>query len=343
MRLFLTTIIVALLTLNLSAQTKPPAGGGGTAATCPPAIPITAGEFTVHVRGNECTEDLANADPAIVSKQMPNRRINGADKVTFAAAPTISLVGRGLNYEHAIEGCNKLSNYFTPRFYHLPPQVIGADTVRMTEFDPTKALWTTMQYTVSNPSSEVGVIDWNVTFVPTDPSIYCSDYLALFFASYMPFTTDAKLYFLGKTAAGAPETWIAQTIPYPGKSVMHEADSALPVDPAPASTFGYGVDYKTQLAAFDWPRYTVPMYCAVTTSQNMVYQIMFDTTDVRLTGFRFSVKTSGEGTPAQDWQYVLRNPVAGQQRGLRARVIFRPYQAATFEHDCRAAYAAWVP
>ncbi len=325
-----------------STPTKPPSGGGaGTPAptNCPPPTRLTVGTFRVDFRGNECTEYLLGAPPSTIAKQMPNLEINGAMNAFLGTA---DLVNRGLNYEHVIHGCNSPNNYFTPRLNHFPMQLIGTDQVRMTEFDVAWKLWTNIEYRVSQPTPGVGRIDRVTTYVPEDAAIFCSPYFVAFHANYMPFTTDAKLYFLGKTAASAPETWMALAIAAPGISVMHEADTALPVDSAPANSYGYAIDYKGQLKTLDWPRYTQPFYCTVTTSTNTVLQMMFDSTATRFTGMRFQVQTGGEGTPAQDWQDVIRNPVAHQQYIFRARAELRPYNPATFESECRDAYAAWM-
>jgi hypothetical protein len=171
-------------------------------------------------------------------------------------------------------------------------------------------------------------------------------YVALMFASYMPITSDAGLYFYGIPSAGAPETWLRGDTPNPGGSFLHTAASPLPVDPAPAQNYGFATTYKGNLASVAYPRYTQPFYCDAQTATNTVWQMMFDRSwtvedEIRFTQFKWNVK-NGVGPPAWDWQYVVHYVVAGQTYGFRARASARPRLASgTIEAECAAEDAAW--
>ena len=334
-------VAVLVGSVVLSAQTK----GTGTTQTktpLPPPVHIDAIEVSADIRGNEGTEGLTN-----LPKTMPAATINGVNNLFLATAPGVDQVTRSwMNCEHTIAGFDTINDWFTCRLPHMPPIAVDGQTATMSELDPAWNEDVTLTYQAVFPR----YIDLHATFTPHDATLFTNaagygGYAVQMFASYMPQTTDVGLYTLCVPSVGAPEQWCRLSMNPPGGSWFHVNASALPVDPAPASTFGFATTYKGNLKSVDYPRYRQPYYCGHITSTNMVYEIMFDRTfsatdQIRLTQFLWSVK-DGVGNPAWDWQYVINHIVSGVTYGFNARMAVYPYDAATFQSSCQTEFAIY--
>ena len=79
-----------------------------------------------------------------------------------------------------------------------------------------------------------------------------------------------------------------------------------------------------------------------TTDDTMVYIMMFDQRDsIRFAMWNFYRDEAGQPdahSPAWDWQFVIRNPVVGQQYGYRARVVYKPFAG---REDVAGEYRRW--
>jgi len=335
-------VIAVLCGVSLSGQTK---GTGITppkSVPLPPPVHIDAIEISADIRGNEGTEGLTN-----LPKTMPQATINGINNLFVVAAPSVDQVTRSwMNCEHDIAGFDTINDWFTCRLPHMPPIAVDGQTVTMSEFDPAWQEDLTLTYQAVFPR----YIDLHATFVPHDAALFTNaagfgGYAVQMFASYMPQTTDVGIYTLCIPSAGASEQWCRLNMADSGGSWLHVNASALPVDPAPANTYGFATTYKGNLKSVDYPRYIQPFYCGHITSTGMVYEIMFDRTvtatdQIRFTQYKWLVKSEA-GTPAWDWQYVITQLVSGATYGFNARVAVFPYDAATFQASCQAEFAIY--
>ena len=74
----------------------------------------------------------------------------------------------------------------------------------------------------------------------------------------------------------------------------------------------------------------------------MVYIMMFDRREsIRFAMWNFYRDETGQPdvhSPAWNWQFVIRNPVVGQQYGYRARVVYKPWAG---REDVAREYQRW--
>ena len=286
---------------------------------------------------------------AILTKSDNGGTLSGLHNLYHIVTPTQNaFYFGGLNFEHflrprdqgALNEKDTSSCFYTPR---KPPQTLEKLDDRTVRLSKRAA---------DDPCFPV---DWSITYHIEGHSVRMSIHLHVvdatpfyglmgtFFASYMQTMAELYFRFRGVTGPSQPVQWIVD----PGTPMngftsggifMHRDASQLTYPPMNASM---------HFDAYDYPRFTVPMYCAQS-KNGMMYGIAFNKSysaaeEVRLVAFRWQVKDVNDPNqwkPALDWEWWVRNPQSGGDYDLEALMFWMPSQNVD---DCLAQYLNWVP
>lgn len=192
--------------------------------------------------------------------------------------------------------------------------------------------------------SAAGQVDLDFRCTPTTVDLYSQGFAAMMWASYMNRALDRKIRFWGKEGgrAGWVEFGTGTGSDIEVGTVAHADATALPFEEG-AQTLN--------LVAHPEKTFVTPFYYGLldgdhdlkTKDDTLLYLVLFDQTDsIRFAMWNFIRNDEGRPdthSPAWDWQYVIRNPMAGQHYGYRARVVVKPF---TGEEQVWEEYRRWI-
>jgi hypothetical protein len=248
----------------------------------------------------------------------------------------------GLNFEHILNGTarDKAINRFTPRLDRCSVNRLGdaAASIVHAAADSAWGIDSEMRYVFSGGDA----IDLAFTACPREDR-FPLGYVAFMWASYMNRTRERRIHFYGEI--DGEEEWISFGDPTPGGfetgTVSAVGVPNLPYEEG-AETLNIVEDARK--------KFVYPFYYGLvdgdgqleTTDDTMVYIMMFDQRDsIRFAMWNFYRDEAGQPdahSPAWDWQFVIRNPVVGQQYGYRARVVYKPFAG---REDVAGEYRRW--
>jgi len=236
----------------------------------------------------------------------------------------------GFNFEHIFDGQDA---GFSPRGGKLSLWRFGEQSVGLYRApeDCPYGLESMTRFTLVAPN----YIDVEFTAVPRKAK-YASDYIGMFWASYINNPRDRAINFLGRDTddAKSPSRWITATSP------AHDDQSTHVAGFEPAVWKSVDTQKWPGLAAhFSKYQFDAPFYFGRV--RNMVWVYMFDSKAISDTQtLRFSQSPTGGGdlNPAWDFHVVVRSYKVDQPFSWRARCIYKPYVSAA---DVLKEYLTW--
>jgi len=248
----------------------------------------------------------------------------------------------GLNFEHILNGAarDKGINQFMPRRDRCSIRRLGEAAVSVLHAaeDSTWGIESEMRYALSGGDA----IDLTFSACAREER-FPLGYVAFMWASYMNRTRERRIHFYGEV--DGQEGWVSFGDETPGGFETGTVSAAgvpdLPYEEG-AETLNVIENARK--------KFVYPFYYGLvdgdgrleTTDDTMVYVMMFDQRDpVRFAMWNFHRDVRGQPdphSPAWDWQFVIRNPVAGRQYGYRARVVYKPFAGC---EDVAGEYQRW--
>lgn len=230
----------------------------------------------------------------------------------------------GFNLEHFFGG-DFLEELFEPREHPMVLWKVDDQTVKLYQPpDSRSKVESTHTFRMVPPH----YIDIEVELTYHDLTLFRHGYAGTFWASYINKPESKSMHFWGTHKERPEPHWAEWYSPRHGYQSTH-----LHVDDVFEPFF---VDnFNTTLANhFSDFRYIDPFYYGI--RQCMVFAIFFDRTE----GVRFSQSPTGggEGNPAWDHYFLIRDPKVGQPYSYRGRLMYKPYVSA---EDIRTEYQAW--
>lgn len=251
---------------------------------------------------------------------LPDHRAgyNGLASLTHAKQPKNLFVPpyAGLNFEHIHDGTTRhLKNKFEPRIFPMELRVIDQHTVEL--YQAPTGHWMLESCGRYRLLAE-GVIEYTFECIPRRVN-YANDYIGLFWASYIDQPESKAIHFPGRRSDEKPPgDWITATSPSHGVHSTHPNN--FDENPAPV----FDKSFPLTLANHPSPyRYRKPFYYGV--SHGMAFTQIFRNKDN--IWFAQSPSGGGNGNPAWDFQWFIRNPVANQAYGFVMRAAFQPYKS----------------
>lgn len=268
---------------------------------------LTRGDVSIIVVDNEAL-DLSD---------LPGHRAgyNGVASLTHRSHQTNLFVPSiaGLNFEHIHDGTAVgLKEKFEPRKFPMQLRRINEYTVEVYQA-PTGnwKLESCGRYSLLKD----GTIEYTFECIPR-ANDYRKGYIGLFWASYIDKPEDKSIRFRGRSKnTTQPATWIKAITPRHGVASTHgSAKNDVPLDvdsDFPLTLVGNQSTYE----------YVEPWYYGV--SHGMAIAFMFRPQDN--IWFAQSPSGGGNGNPAWDFQWFIRDVTIGKLYGFTMRVACVPF------------------
>jgi len=240
----------------------------------------------------------------------------------------------GLNLEHYFDARARHEDdtvFFEPRHVPMALRRAGDNAVELyqaaTPFYGVES-WT--RFTVSAPH----YIDMTYRCIPRKDG-FVGGFMGVFWASYINAPADKSIYFLQAGSSLEQPRWVQYCTQVHGhaSTVVHETDTF-------SAEFGEGEG--SLFEDFSPLRYAEPFYYGLFHDHVLIF--IFERGPV----VRFSHSPSGGGAtpagddtnPAWDFQLIVPGVTAGQECGLRMRLVYKPWAGrADVLAEVRNAYA----
>ena len=222
----------------------------------------------------------------------------------------------GLNFEHIHDGTNQPRELlYEPR--NAPMELRAIDEFTAELYQPPTPHWG-LESCQRFRLLEDGAIDLLIECIPRKAA-FRNGYIGLFWASYIHRPESTDIHFLGRADGdkGGEVRWVRGATPAHGVDAVH-------LSATDDRTFAHDADFPLSLVfnRSRW-RFDEPWYFGV--SNGMAYAQMFRPGDgVRLTQ---SPSGGGNGNPAWDFQFFIRQPQVGQVYRFNARAAYLPYRS----------------
>ncbi|MGI6459374.1 MAG: hypothetical protein ACOX5J_04640 [Candidatus Hydrogenedentales bacterium] len=272
------------------------------------------------------TELQTGALTAVIGDNEPmgehhRRRYNGVFALATperAESPFVPMFS-GLNLEHYFDAQARTDNdavFFEPR--HVPMELRRIDDNAVELYQATTPFygvesWT--RFTLSGPRH----IDMTFRCIP-HKNEFIGGFMGVFWASYINAPADKSLYFLQAGSTLDKPQWVQYCTQAHGhaSTVVHQADTFRA---QPGQSTGSLFEELSPL------RYAEPFYYGLFRDHVLIF--IFE----RGPTVRFSHSPSGAGPtpagddthPAWDFQLIVPDVVAGQEYGLRMRLVYKPW------------------
>lgn len=280
-------------------------------------VTISAGELTAIIGDNE-------------PRDGQRAGYNGVQSLTSEHCPDNLFVPgiAGINLEHLLDGRDLPDRdaYFEPRRQPMELERLDEQSAMLHQSaTPTLGVQSMATFWLRVPH----YLDIELRMVLREPSL-TFDYLLGFWASYVNAPEQRGMHFLGRPRSEpVGEAWLELNTPAHNE---RSTASHVDVDPElPTRLSMPSLAYSYSELAF-----TRPFFYG--RRRNMVFALMFDDAEqVRLT---HSPTGGGQGNPAWDFQWVLREPVVNHEYVLRARALYKPWVRAD---DIWREFQSWDP
>jgi hypothetical protein len=315
--LFLAALLVLLFCPSTArGDSAPPEGSPAMppqpASTSP--ITLTAGDLTATFADNEAFGP--------VHKQ----RYNGIASIVHPAATGGLFVPdyAGFNLEHLFGG-ELLEELFEPRLYPMILSQVDDKTVRLYQPPTPRSKVESVHLFRMAPSN---CIDVTVTLTLQDLSAFKHGYAGAFWANYIDKPDNKAIRFWGTCPDKQDPHWVEAYSEEHGVKSAHTFFHET-FEPYFAPNFN-----ATLANHFSGNKYIEPFFFGL--RGKMVYALFFDRTE----GIRFSQSPTGggNGNPAWDHYFIVRNPEIGKPYSYRARVLYKPFVS---NEDVREEWKAW--
>ena len=256
---------------------------------------------------------------AIDLSRLPNHRAgySGVAKLTHAKQPRNLFVPgiAGLNFEHIHDGTtNGLKEKFEPRKFPMQLRIIDEFTVEL--YQPPTGNWK-LESCGRYRLLKDGTIEYSFECRPRELK-YKNDFIGLFWASYIHQPEDKAIFFYGRKAGSKDTVRLIKGItPKHGVQSTHrpKGGSRLP-----------SIDANFPLTLVNHPssfEYDQPWYYGV--SRKMAVVQMFRPHDK--IWLAQSPSGGGNGIPAWDFQWFIRQPKLDQTYGFVMRLAYLPFES----------------
>jgi hypothetical protein len=222
----------------------------------------------------------------------------------------------GLNFEHIHDGTKQPRELlYEPR--NAPMELRAIDEFTAELYQPTTPHWG-LESCQRFRLLEDGTIDLTIECVPRKAA-FRNGYVGLFWASYIHRPESTDVHFLGRAEEdrAGDARWVRATTPAHGVQAVHQS-------PTDYRAFAHDADFPMTLV-FNRSRWLFeePWYFGV--SNGMAYVQMFRPGDeVR---FAQSPSGGGNGNPAWDFQFFIRQPQVGRVYPFNVRAAYVPYRS----------------
>ncbi len=322
------SVVLGAAVISLTAQTPSDASGVTSLTNRGVSYKTVDAHFAKLTRG-DISIIVVDNEPLNLN-DLPGHRAgyNGVASLTHRShqanlfVPSIA----GLNFEHIHDGTAVgLKEKFEPRKFPMQLRRINEYTVEVYQA-PTGnwKLESCGRYCLLKD----GTIEYTFECIP-HANQFAKGYIGLFWASYIDKPEDKSIHFRGRPRnTTQPATWIKATTPRHGVASTHEsANNNIPldVDPDfPLTLVGNQSNYE----------YVDPWYYGV--SHGLAIAFMFRPQDN--IWFAQSPSGGGDGNPAWDFQWFIRDVIIGKSYGFTMRAACIPFRGldalieATSEH-----------
>jgi hypothetical protein len=289
---------------------------GRTSLTLPDVRFEVPDQHYVVVRRGPITMLIVD-NAAIDIPKLPNHRAgyNGVAKLTHDEQPQNLFVPgiAGLNFEHIHDGTRAgLKEKFEPRACPMELRIIDEFTVEL--YQPATANWH-LESCGRYQLREDGTIEYSFECIPRRNE-YHHNFIGLFWASYINTPDDKSITFRGRLAGSSDgPDWIVATTPRHGVASTHPSENA---DALPVIDADFPLTLVNHPSTFE---YSEPWYYGV--NGNMAFLQAFRSTDQ--IWFAQSPTGGGNGNPAWDFQWFIRDPVVGSAYGFTMRAAYVPF------------------
>lgn len=280
-------------------------------------VSISAGDLTAAIGDNE-------------PRPGQHAGYNGVQALTSVHCPDNLFVPglAGINLEHLLDGRDlpDRDHYFEPRRQPMELEQISEQSALLHQnATPTLAVQSMAVFTLRAPY----YLDIDLCIVlRADTLTY--DYLLGFWASYINAPQDRGMHFLGRPRIEeVGEGWQTLDTPahYVESTVCHvDVEPELP----------HQMSFDTLAYSYSPLAFTRPFFYG--RRGNMVFALMFE--DWEGVRFTHSPTGGGDGNPAWDFQWVLRQPKVDHEYRMSLRAIYKPWVS---EDDVWREYESWDP
>ena len=305
----------------LSAAPHPNAAPGVTSLTNPKVAFESSGRgYAILKRGSVTAIIVDNRAHDLPGKSLPGHlagyngvasltRVNGTGNLFVPAYA-------GLNFEHIHDGTTaNLKNKFEPRIFPMELRLIDRHTVEL--YQPPTNHWKLESCGRYHLLAD-GTIEYTFECIPREMD-YARGFIGLFWASYIQQPEISSIHFRGRRRHGKQSSspvWIEATSLAHGDSSTHPPAAGQktlpPIDPDfPLTLVKHPSDYC----------YVQPFYFGV--SGGMAFAQVFRARDH--IWFAQSPSGGGDGNPAWDFQWFIRDARIDTAYGFVMRASFLPY------------------
>ena len=240
----------------------------------------------------------------------------------------------GLNLEHYFDVRERNRDntiFFEPRHAPMALRSAGDNAVELYQVEtPFYGVESWTRFSVSAPY----YIDMAYRCIPRKEA-FAGGFMGVFWASYINAPADKSIYFLAAGSSLDKPQWVQYCTQVHGhaSTVLYENDSFSP---------DFGEGEGALFEDYSPLRYAEPFYYGLFRGHVLIY--IFE----RGPMVRFSHSPSGGGptaagddtNPAWDFQLIVPGVTAGQEYGLRMRLVYKPWAGrADVLAEVRNAYA----